>query len=116
MALENGFQSTHPARGGTLLALMLYAVVDRISIHPPREGWDLVLLADGLQLFRFQSTHPARGGTKRLDAPARLILFQSTHPARGGTLRRPAMAAPVYISIHPPREGWDPSPFRCASS
>ena len=33
------FQSTHPVRGGTGVAGYL-PVITRISIHPPREGWD----------------------------------------------------------------------------
>ena len=33
------FQSTHPVRGGTLPSLCPFYYY-RISIHPPREGWD----------------------------------------------------------------------------
>ena len=39
-AITHGFQSTHPVRGGT--SLPLFGGRKRgISIHPPREGWDL---------------------------------------------------------------------------
>ena len=78
------FQSTHPARGGTAAGCGTRND-GRISIHPPREGWD--------------RTPPA--GTDWLKT------FQSTHPARGGTGPAPAHALAAMISIHPPREGWD---------
>ena len=35
------FQSTHPVRGGTL-RLQHICNLRQISIHPPREGWDLL--------------------------------------------------------------------------
>ena len=35
--------------------------------------------------------------------------FQSTHPVRGGTRVDLAAIKKLVISIHPPREGWDPS-------
>ena len=61
---ELEFQSTHPARGATVLLWCLPA--DRlISIHAPREGCDH---ADGhvtVNKTPFQSTHPARGATSR---------------------------------------------------
>ncbi len=57
----------------------------RISIHPPREGWDY-------SFFKVRS---------------RSRPFQSTHPVRGGTVAAAWRAAPLEISIHPPREGWD---------
>ena len=37
---NNPFQSTHPVRGGTVDTGRDRAGND-ISIHPPREGWDL---------------------------------------------------------------------------
>ena len=36
------------------------------------------------------------------------LLFQSTHPVRGGTNRGFDLLIILGISIHPPREGWDP--------
>ena len=77
-----------------------------ISIHPPREGWDLMMCL----VFRwwvFQSTHPVRDGTfgKYLYIKGGGI---SIHPPREGWDRG---ALPqrlrLFISIHPPREGWD---------
>ena len=35
--------------------------------------------------------------------------FQSTHPVRGGTLGSILHDKAGWISIHPPREGWDSS-------
>ena len=107
---EEGFQSTHPARGATnefperLRRL-------RISIHAPREGCDKGTsgtnrwIADfnprtprGVrpvaevyvsgQFNKFQSTHPARGATGWGHyGESWGIKFQSTHPARGATGR-----------------------------
>ena len=38
----------------------------RISIHPPREGWDMMFDYNSQKWKRFQSTHPVRGGTTLL--------------------------------------------------
>ena len=54
------FQSTHPARGGTTLPNASFVAFD-ISIHPPREGWDLC----GMQIIQLPKTisiHPPREG------------------------------------------------------
>ena len=37
-----------------------------ISIHPPREGWDLGRIRGEKVRTIFQSTHPVRGGTPAL--------------------------------------------------
>ena len=55
----NSFQSTHPVRGGTEIALMLAAAMV-ISIHPPREGWDRGTA--GLDSAVLISIHPPREG------------------------------------------------------
>ena len=56
---------------------------------------------------QFQSTHPARGGTAALTI-MRLSFFISIHPPREGwDDRRKEEKRRAYISIHPPREGWD---------
>ena len=36
---------------------------ERISIHPPREGWDFDIALAQRTMEEFQSTHPVRGGT-----------------------------------------------------
>ena len=59
------FQSTHPARGATLLK-QEGAVRLQISIHAPREGCDMPPTPKRPQKGRFQSTHPARGATRNL--------------------------------------------------
>ena len=108
LRLPKGFQSTHPARGGT--RLKCFADGQRqISIHPPREGWDRTRCLCASARTAFQSTHPARGGTRQTRwACSRNLEFQSTHPARGGTQRARLDVCPaLVISIHPPREGWD---------
>ena len=78
------FQSTHPARGGTMV--MLYAGLRRgISIHPPRTGWDPWAIRASKPISTI-SIHPPRTGWDG-----------------GGGLRCDG----VVISIHPPRTGWD---------
>ena len=123
------FQSTHPAWCGTSRAAQLVQQY-RISIHPPRVGWDCTMLLfmactssfqsthpawGGTQkcsvllyrAFLFQSTHPAWGGTLVASSRVRPSEFQSTHPAWGGTLTRIFGSFRFLISIHPPRVGWD---------
>ena len=56
------FQSTHPVRGGTI-SMEGSSHRNKISIHPPREGWDGILQSALPKQSRFQSTHPVRGGT-----------------------------------------------------
>ena len=105
-SMKTGFQSTHPVRGGTL--------------NPPSGSWPR----------RFQSTHPVRGGTYYYGSYILADLFQSTHPVRGGTPspagslswqsnfnpptpcgvgppQRGGRGVNNFISIHPPRAGWD---------
>ena len=100
------FQSTHPVRGGTAGWDIQMVIVpdfnpptpcgvgpegdpaccptDRISIHPPRAGWD----PDGAVVSRVRliSIHPPRAGWDTAQKVADMI---------------------VRISIHPPRAGWD---------
>ena len=83
-----------------------------ISIHPPREGWDLSCCWLGKAMEQFQSTHPVRGGTTYRSFRKRRYRFQSTHPVRGGTDPWTDADQLAAISIHPPREGWDNSIFR----
>ena len=56
------FQSTHPVWGGTDLERMTSSD-GRISIHPPRVGWDGAAPFFAPRKERFQSTHPVWGGT-----------------------------------------------------
>ena len=122
------FQSTHPVWGGTPRRHRPSGN-RRISIHPPRVGWDradvpfiggkydfnpptpcgvgLGFLSAVSSPERFQSTHPVWGGTALLSALGLSDQFQSTHPVWGGTLRKLDTDDTVDISIHPPRVGWD---------
>ena len=86
MLVKRVFQSTHPVRGGT--ALLIHGAGRKdISIHPPREGWD-VASAGGRGIAYPISIHPPREGWDLLQAvvlPLFFFQFQSTHPVRGGT-------------------------------
>lgn len=53
-------QSTHPVRGGTTGAAHTPAPT-RISIHPPRAGWDEIMTANGGMTIEI-SIHPPRAG------------------------------------------------------
>ena len=80
------FQSTHPARGGTK-PHGSRVMIQAISIHPPREGWD----AGNLDKYGREdviSIHPPREGWDGEDGllKPKTQGFQSTHPARGGTI------------------------------
>ena len=82
----------------------------RISIHPPREGWDPANTVGRSFSGIFQSTHPVRGGTPvRLKRPYCMIVNEiSIHPPREGWDSRGGYTTMwMHISIHPPREGWD---------
>ena len=56
------FQSTHPVGGGTRLEEGFYQT-GRISIHPPRGGWDIG--ETGSEITIQISIHPPRGGVGR---------------------------------------------------
>ena len=80
---------------------------ERISIHPPREGWDFLCNSNNTGIVLFQSTHPVRGGTSNasISFPPKAI---SIHPPREGwDLLFRVCSRWQDISIHPPREGWD---------
>ena len=57
---------------------------------------------------------PASGGTAlvRMEL-AVFLIFQSTHPVRGGTYPCWYSYLQGFISIHPPREGWDSGYGQC---
>ena len=120
------FQSTHPARGATLLRPSRLHI-HQISIHAPREGCDVLPVGDLALQGDFNPRTPrgvrpgvAGGGHQhpnfnpRTPRGVRLQVwskdrpvgtFQSTHPARGATgligLRFPAASA--FQSTHPAR-------------
>ena len=86
-------------RGGTPSVPFFFGQV-RISIHPPRAGWDLFFrLLPGCTFYFNPPTNA--------DNIVEYFLFQSTHPVRGGTPAGSYSVKEKIISIHPPRAGWD---------
>ena len=110
----------HDGRGGR--------TVERISIHAPREGCDVMAMSDSTDKFKFQSTHPVRGATvdpkhvrgshvisihapregcdsSRMPAHTPRLSFQSTHPVRGATTHGQSVPASkiLFQSTHPVR-------------
>ena len=100
------FQFTHPGRGATYV-YRYFKSCGVVSIHAPREGCDLSLLALSLVTKCFNSRTP---GGVRLSLAMLLVMlnmFQFTHPGRGATEPSPDNNNPVNVSIHAPREGCD---------
>ena len=110
-------------QGGPVLA-----VPERISIHAPHAGRDVILNPIPQEVALFQSTRPMRGATISLTlrrsaalyfnprAPcgrdglygySRYLLpeFQSTRPVRARLQLRQELHAAKQISIHAPRAG-----------
>ena len=83
----------------------------QISIHPPREGWDL-LGRSALPVFPI-SIHPPREGWDEQAGEDAADLEISIHPPREGwdVFKCTWTTREWVISIHPPREGWDFLPF-----
>ena len=102
----NGFQSTHPVRGGTCACTPLKPC-SRISIHPPRAGWDLVVTPYPAAINYFNPPTPCGVGPPISSRAVNACIFQSTHPVRGGTSNKWSKRRTKQISIHPPRAGWD---------
>ena len=92
-----------------------------ISIHVPREGDDMYVVACNLPSRIFQSTSPARGTTRAdrvYGRPAQK--YFNPRPPRGGRLNnQPHEMTLGEISIHVPREGDDksciPMPRTCGN-
>ncbi len=114
--ISSKFQSTLPARGATSWYGYYYAIddyfnprsphgerpnllqyspeIERISIHAPRTGSDVLRGRHGSVIISFQSTLPARGATKPYSPSHGLsLVFQSTLPARGATFFPPGCPA-----------------------
>ena len=106
----------------------MLAVPERISIHAPHAGRDVILNPIPQEVALFQSTRPMRGATISLTlrrsaalyfnprAPcgrdglygySRYLLpeFQSTRPVRARLQLRQELHAAKQISIHAPRAG-----------
>ena len=105
-AMNNGFQSTLPARGATQRATGV-TMQPEISIHAPRTGSDAADAVSSTSTKLFQSTLPARGATP-VAAHQRVALLISIHAPRTGSdsILRLGVLRRV-ISIHAPRTGSD---------
>ena len=101
------FQSTHPAWGGTydddnstadpadfnpptphgvgLSRIISSTNLSKISIHPPRMGWDIKKAALPCWRRNFNPPTPHGVGPCCFSKSSTCSLFQSTHPAWGGT-------------------------------
>ena len=100
------FQSTHPVGGGTRMFRFLTAD-EIISIHPPRGGWDRHFGRTHGPNGYFNPPTPWGVGLGLFCIGLALGTFQSTHPVGGGTPFQDRFIRIRYISIHPPRGGWD---------
>ena len=101
------FQSTRPARGAT--ASRVHAeVLQKISIHAPREGRDITLGAtQTLSVSDFNPRAPR--GARRLPVEFRNADYNFNPRAPRGARPIPAITSSKSfpISIHAPREGRD---------
>ena len=79
-----------------------------ISIHAPREGSDIAMVAKAVAT-KMISIHAPREGSDPCLVLSRLpgAEFQSTLPVRGATSPPLPPPHPEVISIHAPREGSD---------
>src|SRR5699024_2847372 len=78
------FQSTHPVWGGTETGAN-NRVCARISIHPPRVGWDCRSRRRASSAWHFNPPTPCGVGPRPNEAMTPFVIFQSTHPVWGGT-------------------------------
>ena len=73
--------SIHPPREGWDISLRSVIIAEMISIHPPREGWDVSILVLYTQRCGI-SIHPPREGwdSFRPASPLLLIYFNPPTP------------------------------------
>ena len=100
------FQSTHPARGATVL-IARPGIHPLISIHAPREGCDRRSGRRFPCRRNFNPRTPRGVRHRAIGAWQAELEFQSTHPARGATPSKIGDRGHNRISIHAPREGCD---------
>jgi len=101
------FQSTPPVRGATWLRSWR-CCDDRVSIHAPRAGSDVV--GRGSSSVGLVSIHAPRAGSDDLGSYLPCMAqnkFQSTPPVRGATTRNHFYLLATFVSIHAPRAGSD---------
>ena len=82
-------------------------LMEKISIHAPLTGCDLMVVISCLFIVPFQSTHPSRGATMAAARSMPCRIFQSTHPSRGATYSKLNIYQGFLISIHAPLTGCD---------
>ena len=72
----------------------------RISIHPPRGGWDT---RDLTSIVPYNiSIHPPRGGWDKFQEPVRLCQVISIHPPRGGWDLAASVWGDPALDFNPP--------------
>ena len=104
-AISQVFQSTHPARGATVLALLREGRPVLISIHAPREGCDFMEVNRILMGLNI-SIHAPREGCDVTQGGYALREGISIHAPREGCdhrLPRPQRPPPWYFNPRTPR-------------
>ena len=86
LQLPQGFQSTRPVRGGTLMLILILSS-KFISIHPPRAGRDTITPKRPTITYDFNPPAPCGAGRQPPYHHQCEQAFQSTRPVRGGTIR-----------------------------
>ena len=128
--IAESFQSTLPEKGATIEPAQV-SEYHYISIHAPREGSDISPAAGrNLQTYfnprsprrerppkspettmehHFNPRSPRRERRTASTARCTCTTFQSTLPEKGATFFGAMGSGYIYISIHAPREGSNPS-------
>ena len=88
------FQSTHPLRGATTLAMFILDEAN-ISIHAPLAGCDYSSRSTHWPSYNFNPRTPCGVRHWNFAKPAIKSRFQSTHPLRGATL----LSCPVCYGV-----------------
>ena len=104
--LHELFQSTHPLRGATLTIMQgdQYAI---ISIHAPLAGCDRAAQFVIGKRDDFNPRTPCGVRQMSCSGNSKSYQFQSTHPLRGATHAYDEFMGYEYISIHAPLAGCD---------
>ena len=112
ISASSQFQSTSPARGTTEGQFTKRLFTERISIHVPREGDDVILWAM-VEVLTYFNPRPPRGGRHIWPGCGRSGGRISIHvPREGDDNSIIQRFAHSRISIHVPREGDDACPLR----
>ena len=101
------FQSTRPMRGATRGFYQTRDVRQRISIHAPHAGRDVILTKKPKKHDGFQSTRPMRGATNILEVEVESSNISIHAPHAGRDDLNSAGWIFGKISIHAPHAGRD---------